>query len=138
MQQKSRAFCEEKKLTYHAVKQGYAKCSTVLVNEQACITADTSIAAAVKQCGLDVLQIRPGFVELPGYPYGFLGGGKRKTFPGCVGLCGEIWTRTRMRKPFVDFFSIIMSLRFPCRKVLCWIWVEFFRSGKRHREKKGA
>ena len=87
-----RAFCEEKNLIYHPVKQGYAKCSTVLVNEQACITADTSIAAAVKQCGLDALQIRPGFVELPGYPYGFLGGASGKLSPDVLAFAGNLDT----------------------------------------------
>ena len=87
-----RSFCEENNLMFHLVKQGYAKCSTVLVNEQACITADVSIAAAVKQCGLDVLQIRPGFVELPGYHYGFLGGASGKLSSDVLAFAGNLDT----------------------------------------------
>lgn len=56
------------------VKQGYAKCSTCIVSERAIITADPGIAAAATAHGLDVLTVRPGYVSLPGYDTGFIGG----------------------------------------------------------------
>ena len=67
-------FCEEENIRFVPVRQGYAKCSTVIVSREAVVTADPSIAAAAEGCGLDVLRIRPGFVELPGYSCGFPGG----------------------------------------------------------------
>lgn len=60
------------------VRQGYAACSTVLVNRNSAITADPGIASALTRAGIKVLSIRPGFIELPGYDSGFLG--------GCCGL----------------------------------------------------
>lgn len=66
--------CRQKQIEIQDVKQGYAKCSTVLICENAIITADHSIEAAAKQAGADVLKIQSGFIELPGYEYGFLGG----------------------------------------------------------------
>ena len=54
-----------------AVKQGYASCSTCVVDERSIITADAGIARAA---GLWVLQIRPGFIQIPKYDTGFIGG----------------------------------------------------------------
>lgn len=56
------------------VKQGYAKCSTVILGSRAIITEDTSIAQAAEQHGIDVLRIFPNAVHLEGYDTGFLGG----------------------------------------------------------------
>jgi len=56
------------------VKQGYAKCSTAIVNEKAIITSDKGIAHKAGQKGIDVLLIRPGYVQLEGFDYGFIGG----------------------------------------------------------------
>lgn len=69
-----------------AVKQGYAACSTAAVGDDAIITADPGIAQAADAAGLDVLNIRPGHIDLPGYSYGFIG--------GAYGFCaerGEAW-----------------------------------------------
>ena len=74
------------------VKQGYAKCSTVVVSQEACITADPSIANSAKKEGLEVLQIRSGFVELPGYPYGFLGGACGKLANDTLAFSGDLRT----------------------------------------------
>jgi len=56
------------------VKQGYSKCSTLIVNERSVITADVSIHSAARAAGLDSLLISPGNIDLPGYKYGFIGG----------------------------------------------------------------
>lgn len=55
------------------VRQGYAKCNIVIVDETSIITADRGI---YKACSgkLDVLLVDPGHVALQGFPYGFLGG----------------------------------------------------------------
>lgn len=57
------------------VKQGYAKCSIVIVDADSIITYDEGI---IKACArfpeLSVLRVRPGFVRLDGHPSGFIGG----------------------------------------------------------------
>ena len=55
------------------VKQGYTKCMTVLVDENSIITSDPAIYQALID-HMEVLFIEPEHVELPGFPYGFLGG----------------------------------------------------------------
>lgn len=56
------------------VKQGYACCSTLKLNEESAITADKNIATALKNNGADVLLITQGAIRLKGYDYGFIGG----------------------------------------------------------------
>ena len=62
-----------------AVKQGYASCSTCVVDERSIITADAGIARAATAAGLCVLQIRPGFIQIPKYDTGFIGGCSGRT-----------------------------------------------------------
>lgn len=56
------------------VKQGYACCSIVPVDEDSIITYDRGIAGACEAAGLNLLTVEPGHVELPGYDTGFIGG----------------------------------------------------------------
>ncbi|MBR3785058.1 MAG: hypothetical protein IKJ77_01425 [Firmicutes bacterium] len=59
------------------VPQGYAKCSTVIIDERSIITYDRGIARACTETasgGPDVLLVSPGHVLLPGYKTGFIGG----------------------------------------------------------------
>jgi len=60
------------------VKQGYTKCSLVILDDNAAITSDKGLAAALKKYGIDILLITHGHVNLPGFPYGFLGGASGK------------------------------------------------------------
>ena len=72
------------------VKQGYAKCSTVVLNG-AIITADSGIAKAAKTDGVDTLIIKNSAesVRLDGYEYGFLGGACGY-LDGTLYFCGDI------------------------------------------------
>jgi len=65
---------EENNLIKINVKQGYTKCSILVVNENAIITSDPGITKEVKKYGIDVLTISPGNIKLPGFEYGFIGG----------------------------------------------------------------
>lgn len=65
---------EELGMTLINVRQGYAKCSTVIVDEDSVITYDRGIAEPCRAAGLDVLTVSPGHVILPGYDTGFIGG----------------------------------------------------------------
>ncbi len=57
------------------VAQGYAKCSTILVSEKACITCDPGIAKELRLRGIAVLKIPDNEgVNLNGFPSGLIGG----------------------------------------------------------------
>ena len=55
------------------VKQGYARCNVLPVDETSVITSDRGIYTSVGD-RLDVLLISPGSIKLKGFPYGFIGG----------------------------------------------------------------
>lgn len=90
--------------TLKTVAQGYTACSSAIVDERALITADPKIAQAAKAVGIDVLQIQPGFIDLPGYPYGFLGGACGKIAPNCLAFTGQL-THHPDYHQILDFLS---------------------------------
>lgn len=57
-----------------SVRQGYAKCSVCVVNENALITDDPSIFKAARRDGMRVLLCKKGSIRLSGHDYGFIGG----------------------------------------------------------------
>ena len=62
---------ENLKAKFIKVKQGYAKCSIVQVDDKSIITSDKSIKDI---WGKNALLISPGNIKLPGYETGFIGG----------------------------------------------------------------
>lgn len=69
-------FAKEEGMAIINVNQGYTKCSTLIVDDHAIITEDESIYKAVLDSDedIDALLIKKGYVSLPGYDYGFIGG----------------------------------------------------------------
>ncbi|TCO73670.1 DUF6873 family GME fold protein [Marinisporobacter balticus] len=65
---------EENDVTCIHVKQGYSKCSICVVDEAAIITSDRGIGKAIGKYGIDALIISPGYIDLLGLDYGFIGG----------------------------------------------------------------
>lgn len=62
-------------MTLIHIRQGYSKCSIVIVDETSIITYDEGIVKACKPYpDLKVLKISPGFVRLDGFDTGFIGG----------------------------------------------------------------
>ncbi|MCX5687519.1 MAG: radical SAM protein [Candidatus Omnitrophica bacterium] len=59
------------KAKFIRVKQGYAKCSVVVVDDKHIITSDKGIKDI---WGKKALLVRPGSINLPGYKTGFIGG----------------------------------------------------------------
>lgn len=71
------------------VNQGYTKCSTCIVNENAIITSDKSIYNSCRN-EMDVLLIRQGYIELLGTDYGFIGGSSFKYNRNTLVFTGNI------------------------------------------------
>lgn len=55
-------------------KQGYTKCSISIVSNESIITSDMGIKESLRNTGIEVLNIEPGHIDLPGLNYGFIGG----------------------------------------------------------------
>jgi len=56
------------------IQQGYTRCNLAPVNKNAFISCDDEITRALRNQGLDVLQVNTREVLLPGFKYGFFGG----------------------------------------------------------------
>lgn len=56
------------------VNQGYTKCSICILDDHHMITADKAIADTLRSSGVNVLFIKPGFIDLTAYNTGFIGG----------------------------------------------------------------
>lgn len=65
--------CKNKGKKLIHVRQGYTKCSTVIVGKDSIITGDQGIYEATKD-DMKVLSVQPGHVLLDGFETGFLGG----------------------------------------------------------------
>ncbi len=72
------------------VKQGYAKCSIIVVNENSILTDDVSIYENSLKNGLNSLLISKGDVFLDGYKYGFIGGAAAKISENEILFFGDI------------------------------------------------
>lgn len=86
------------------VYQGYARCSVCVVTERAVITADVGIANALRNVDIDVLEITPGHIALPGYDYGFIGGAAFKIDADKLAFTGTLDLHPD-RKCILDFLE---------------------------------
>ena len=83
-------FCKQNNIKIVNVNQGYCRCSTLVVSDNAVITADSSIEKALKNNGAEVLKISPGHINLPGFDYGFIGGASGKIDKNTIVFFGNI------------------------------------------------
>jgi hypothetical protein len=72
--EKLKYYLKKENLEFVNVNQGYTKCSMAIVDENAIITSDHYIYKKLTALDIDVLLIQSGFINLEGYPYGFIGG----------------------------------------------------------------
>ena len=71
------------------VPQGYARCSALPIGGNSVLTSDRQIAQCCEKVGLSCLLIRPGFISIPKFEYGFIGGcGQFRE--GVLYLCGSL------------------------------------------------
>ncbi len=100
----AKAYFDKQGLNPILVAQGYTKCSVCVVDENSIITADVKIAAAAKSAGIDVLQIRPGYIKIPNYDTGFIGGCCGKLNKDQIAFTGKLSTHqdAEMIKQFLQ------------------------------------
>lgn len=83
-------YCKENNIRTVNINQGYARCSTLVLNNNAVITSDLSIEKALKKDRVEVLLISSGNIVLEGYNYGFIGGAGGKIDENTVAFFGNI------------------------------------------------
>ncbi len=72
------------------VRQGYVRCSVAAPSDGAAVTSDRGLAAVLSENGVDVLEITPGHIRLPGYDTGFIGGAGTRLPDGRVIFFGDL------------------------------------------------
>lgn len=63
-----------KNVNLHNVKQGYSKCSVLIIDDNTAITSDLGMFNALTRAKINTLLIECGHIDLDGYNYGFIGG----------------------------------------------------------------
>lgn len=67
-------FAQKNKYKIVNVRQGYAACSTFIVDNHCVITGDAGIKSALENENIDVSLVSNDNIDLPGYNCGFIGG----------------------------------------------------------------
>ncbi len=84
-----RLYAEQNGIEILPCRQGYARCSTCVVSEQAVITSDPSVAKALGNRA-EVLTISRGQIRLGGGFDGFIGGASSKIDKNTLAFFGDI------------------------------------------------
>lgn len=84
-----RLYAEQNAIEIVPCRQGYARCSTCVVSENAVITSDPSVARALKG-RLDVLEIEKGQIRLGSSLDGFIGGCSSMIDKNTLGFFGDV------------------------------------------------
>lgn len=99
-----------KNVTLHNVKQGFSRCSTLVLGENIAITADKGMFKALKSAEINTLLIEEGHINLLGYDYGFIGGSGFLIDEKTVCFTGQI-------KNHPSFFEILDFLEKNCIQI---------------------
>ena len=91
-------YCKENNIRTVNINQGYARCSTLVLNKKTVITSDLSIEKALKKDGVEVLLISSGSIVLDGYDYGFIGGASGKIDENTVVFLGNVTNHPDYRR----------------------------------------
>ncbi len=96
------------KLEHLRVKQGYSKCSTLILNCDTIVTSDKGIHKAIISKGLNSYLIPPGGIVLKGYDTGFIGGTGGMISPDTLLLSGdlELYEHGEILKKILDDHKI--------------------------------
>lgn len=105
------SYFKENGITLISVKQGYAKCAMLPLDDHTIVTADGGIKKAAEENGFSVLHISPGGVLLPGFSYGFLGGAAGKLSGDTVYITGRLSLHRDYEKILAFFAERSIKIR---------------------------
>ncbi len=111
LHEKVRNHCDIRGVEIIDVKQGYTKCSTLVLNNNTIITDDESIAKVSLINNINVLKIEKGDIHLDGSNIGFIGGATTK-IGDTVYFFGD--TKTHRNADEINKFIAATSLKIEC------------------------
>ncbi|MBO5064896.1 MAG: hypothetical protein J6D06_02150 [Clostridia bacterium] len=83
-------FCNSNGIEIINTNQGYTKCNLCILNNNAVITEDDGLSSLLKNYQIDVLKIKPGYVQLSQKHYGFIGGASGKIADDILYFSGNL------------------------------------------------
>ena len=83
-------YCEEKEIELVDVKQGYTKCSTLIVDEKSVITCDKKLNEIYIKNGIDSLYVDNKNILINNFDHGFIGGCGGKISKDKIAFFGDI------------------------------------------------
>lgn len=83
-------YCQNKNIEFVNVKQGYTKCSTLIVDEKSVITSDKKLNEIYLKNGLDSLFVSNDDILINNFEHGFIGGCGGKISKDTIGFFGDI------------------------------------------------
>jgi len=86
------------------VKQGYCRCSSILLNEDMLLTDDMSIGKGALNFVKYSFILKQNEISLPGYDHGFIGGSSGKLSQNTIAFCGRI-PETSFGERLIDILS---------------------------------
>lgn len=84
------------------VRQGYARCSSIPVGENALLTSDRGIERVASSKDLEVMYVDPTEVILDGYSHGFIGGASGIVNERSIFFCGDLSEHAQSEQ-IIDF-----------------------------------
>ncbi len=99
-------------------KQGYAKCSSIILNEKAVITSDLGIQKALQNHGFDSIYVNTKGIALKGYDCGFIGGTCFKIDKDTLVFTGNLTDYHDKDKIFSFCKRHKISVKFLCNEPL--------------------
>jgi hypothetical protein len=83
-------YCSEYGVETINVKQGYTKCSTLIVDNNSVVTSDIKLRDIYEKNGIDALLVENKDIKLRNFDHGFIGGCGGKLSKDTIGFFGEV------------------------------------------------
>ena len=83
-------YCEKNEIEPINVKQGYTKCSTLIVDEKSVITCDRKLNEIYEQNGINSLFVDNSDIKINNFDHGFIGGCGGKISKDKIAFFGDI------------------------------------------------
>lgn len=83
-------YCKKNNIELVNVRQGYTKCSTLVVDEKSVITCDKKLNEIYNDCGISSLLVSNEEILINNFDHGFIGGCGGRISKKIIGFFGDI------------------------------------------------
>lgn len=97
-------YCKKRNVELVNVKQGYTKCSTLIVDKKSVITCDKKLNDVYNKHGIDSILVSNSDILINGFDHGFIGGCGGRISDKTIGFFGDVTVHRdfKLIKEFLD------------------------------------